>query len=45
MELLIIGCAGFLLTHLGISGSPLRNSLRGAMSEQANRVDDWIEGA
>jgi uncharacterized membrane protein len=35
MELLFIGCAGFLLTHLGISGSPLRNVLRGAMGEQA----------
>ena len=35
MEILIIGCAGFLLTHLGISGSPLRKSLRGAMGEQA----------
>ena len=35
MELLITGCAGFLIVHLGISGTPLRAILQSAIGEQA----------
>lgn len=34
MEWLLIGCAGFLLVHLGISGTPLRAVLQGKLGEQ-----------
>lgn len=33
MELLITGCAAFLLTHLGISGTPLRGVLVNALGD------------
>ena len=36
MEMLLFaGCAGFLLVHLGISGTPLRAVLQGKLGEQA----------
>lgn len=38
MELLIAGCAGFLVVHLGISGTPLRGILQGAMGGNAYLV-------
>jgi len=34
MELLIAGCLAFLLTHLGVSGTPLRAKLQDAMGAQ-----------
>lgn len=35
MTLLIAGCLAFLVTHLGISGTPLRGALRDKLGEQA----------
>ena len=35
MELLIVACLAFLVTHLGISGTPLRATLRNALSDSA----------
>ena len=34
MELLIVGCAAFLVTHLGISGTPLRGVLQQKLGAQ-----------
>ena len=34
MEILVLGCAGFLGVHLGISGTPLRGVLREKLGEQ-----------
>ncbi len=35
MTLLVIGCLAFLITHLGVSGTPLRAKLQDAMGAQA----------
>ena len=35
MELMIGGCIGFLLVHLGVSGTPLRGLLIGLMGDKA----------
>ena len=35
VELLIVACLAFLVTHLGISGTPLRTLLRNALSDSA----------